>query len=47
VADATGVRPALPDRLADLLDRPERVTAVPADLGAVRAAIVERFAVRA
>ena len=47
VAEATGVRPALPDRLADLLDRPERVTAVPADLGAVRAAIVERFAVRA
>ncbi|TVR83207.1 MAG: threonine synthase [Rhodospirillales bacterium] len=38
VEAATGVRPALPPRLADLFDRPERFTALPADLGAV-----ERF----
>jgi threonine synthase len=47
VAAATGVRPALPDRLADLLHRPERVTAVPADPAAVLAEVVARFAVRA
>jgi threonine synthase len=34
---ATGVRPVLPDHLADLLERPERTTALPADLAAVEA----------
>jgi threonine synthase len=42
VEAACGVRPALPDRLADLFDRPERVTVVPDDLAAVEAAIRER-----
>ena len=37
VAGATGVRPALPARLGDLEQRPERVTVLPADLGAVQA----------
>jgi len=36
VAAATGVRPALPARLADLLQRPERMTVLPADLSAVQ-----------
>jgi threonine synthase len=31
VERATGIRPALPDHLADLLDRPERLTPLPAD----------------
>lgn len=35
VEAATGVRPALPDRLADLLDRPERLVDMPNDLAAV------------
>ncbi|TVR98947.1 MAG: threonine synthase [Rhodospirillales bacterium] len=38
VEAATGIRPALPPRLADLFDRPERFTRLPADLHAV-----ERF----
>jgi threonine synthase len=38
VAAACGVTPALPDWLADLPQRPERITALPADQGAV-----ERF----
>jgi threonine synthase len=33
---ATGVRPALPPRLADLFDRPEHVTALPNDLTSVQ-----------
>jgi threonine synthase len=37
VEAATGVRPPLPARLADLLHRPERATPVPAELAAVRA----------
>lgn len=37
VERATGVRPALPDRLADLLQRPEHVTELPNDLAAVKA----------
>ncbi len=41
VESATGVRPALPPRLADLFDRPERYETVPAELGAV-AALVDR-----
>lgn len=35
VFEATGVRPALPPRLADLMDRPERVTRLPAEQAAV------------
>ena len=41
VERATGVRPALPDHLADLYDRPERTERVAADLAAVEA-VVER-----
>ena len=37
VEQATGVRPALPDHLADLFDRPERYDVLPADVAAVRA----------
>jgi threonine synthase len=39
VEAATGVRPQLPARLADLLERPERVTPVAADLDDVRAVV--------
>jgi threonine synthase len=35
VAAACGVTPALPDRLADLPNRPERITVLPPDQGAV------------
>ena len=42
VERATGTRPVLPARLADLYDREERVSAVPADLGRVQAFIRER-----
>jgi threonine synthase len=41
VEQATGLRPPLPDHLADLLDRPERVTPVTDDLAAVEAAVRE------
>jgi threonine synthase len=44
VAAATGIRPALPPRMADLFDRPERMTAVPNDLGALQALVRERIA---
>ena len=37
VEAACGVRPALPPRLADLFDRPERVVHVPNDLGTIEA----------
>jgi len=37
VADATGRRPALPDRLSDLYQRPEHYTVLPDDLAAVQA----------
>lgn len=36
VEEATGVRPELPERLADLLDRPESYDTLPNDLGSVR-----------
>jgi threonine synthase len=36
VLEATGVHPALPPRLADLFDRPERCEHLDADVGAVR-----------
>ncbi|TVQ58013.1 MAG: threonine synthase [Rhodobacteraceae bacterium] len=42
VEAACGVRPALPARMADLFDRPERFEVLPNDLGAVEAAIRER-----
>ncbi|HEY2331611.1 MAG TPA: threonine synthase [Acidimicrobiales bacterium] len=37
VEAATGMHPALPERLADLFDRPERFDTLPVDLGAVEA----------
>ena len=37
VERATGVRPALPDHLADLFDRPEKTNFLPNDLAAVEA----------
>jgi len=36
VERATGVRPALPPRLADLFDRPERVEVLPNDLARIK-----------
>jgi threonine synthase len=39
VEQATGIRPALPVALADLLDRPESYGHVPADLAAVEGAV--------
>jgi threonine synthase len=36
VEQATGVRPPLPDRWADLFDRPERFDVLPADVDAVK-----------
>ena len=44
VQAAMGLRPALPPRMADLCDRPERLTRVPNDLGALTALIRERIA---
>ena len=44
VEAATGLRPRLPARMADLFDRPERVTRVPDDLGHIEALIRERIA---
>ncbi|WP_426037701.1 threonine synthase [Cypionkella sp. TWP1-2-1b2] len=41
---AIGTRPQLPPRMADLFARPERVTRVPNDLGALQALIRERIA---
>ena len=42
VAEACGIRPALPPRMADLFDRPERLTVVANDLAAVEALIRAR-----
>ncbi|KAF0174347.1 MAG: threonine synthase [Rhodobacteraceae bacterium] len=44
VQAAMGTRPSLPPRMADLFDRPERVTRVPNDLAALQALIRERIA---
>ena len=44
VEAATGTRPALPARMADLFDRPERMTPVPNDLTALEALVRERIA---
>lgn len=43
VAKATGIRPGLPPRMADLFDRDERVTRVPNDLGALKDLIRARL----
>ncbi len=42
VESATGIRPRLPDRLADLLTRPEKYRVLPNDLGIVQQYIRER-----
>ncbi|MGB3178596.1 MAG: threonine synthase [Albidovulum sp.] len=42
VEQASGIRPALPERMADLFSRPERVTRVPNDLAALEALVLER-----
>ncbi|MCB2093909.1 MAG: threonine synthase [Rhodobacteraceae bacterium] len=42
VEAACGIRPQLPPRMADLFERPERVTRVANDLAALQAAIHER-----
>jgi threonine synthase len=42
VEAATGIHPALPPHMADLFDRPERVTPVPDDLVAIETLIRER-----
>ncbi len=39
VEAATGIRPPLPPRMADLFDRPERLTRVPNDLAALKTQI--------
>jgi len=39
VERATGHRPALPDRMADLFERTERFTVLPDELGAIEAAV--------
>ncbi len=44
VEKATGKRPALPARLADLLDRTERVDRLPNDVGALKEMIDDRMA---
>ncbi len=46
VERATGIRPALPRRLADLFEREERSTTLPNDLEAVQAHIRDRAALR-
>ena len=44
VERATGIRPQLPDRLADLFDRPERFEVLPAEVEAVRAHVLAAVA---
>ena len=44
VEAATGIRPPLPKRMADLYERSERVTEVANDLGALKTLIQERIA---
>lgn len=43
VEAATGLRPALPPRMADLYDRPERLTRAPNDLSALQTLIRSRI----
>ena len=47
VEAASGERPALPAWLGDLMTRPERLTVLPNDLGAVEAFVRERARVLA
>lgn len=42
VQEATGIRPALPTRMSDLFERPERMTRVENDLSAIETLIEER-----
>ncbi|MDG3040652.1 threonine synthase [Roseicyclus marinus] len=44
VEAATGIRPGLPPRMADLFERPERVSRVPNDLAALEAHVREALA---
>ncbi len=44
VEDATGIRPALPARLADLLDRPKRCQSLPNDLDQLKHSIESTLA---
>ena len=44
VEAASGFRPGLPPRMADLFDRAERVTRVPNDLAALQALVRARIA---
>ncbi len=44
VETATGQRPGLPPHMADLFERPERMTRVPNDLAALEALVRERIA---
>lgn len=46
VERATGVRPSLPEHLADLLARPESITELPAELGAVQRFVASVSATR-
>ncbi len=46
VQAAIGIRPALPERMSDLFERPERVTRTPNDLTAIQSLIRERIAQR-
>jgi len=47
VEQAIGVRPTLPPRLADLLQRPEHCTVLPNDVDAVRTFIRDKVALAA
>jgi threonine synthase len=44
VEKASGIRPPLPERMADLFDREERVTRVPNDLDQLETLIKDRIA---
>ena len=44
VQAASGIHPSLPPRMADLFQRPERVTRVPNDLAALQSLVRERLA---
>jgi threonine synthase len=44
VEAASGIRPPLPARMADLYDRDERITRIANDLGAIETLIKERIA---
>ena len=43
VEAASGIHPSLPDRMADLFDREERITELPGNVDAVKAVIRERI----